>query len=49
MLRKNVLPLGGRPLINWTIDAAKRSGIYVDVLVSTGDKEIAEIALDADG
>ena len=45
--RKNVLPLGGRPLIKWTIDAARNSGICDEVLVSTDDKDIAEIARDA--
>ena len=45
--RKNLLPLGGRPLINWTIDSARNSGICDEVLVSTDDKDIAEIARDA--
>jgi CMP-N,N'-diacetyllegionaminic acid synthase len=39
--RKNVLPLAGRPLIEWTIDAARASARCVDVLVSTDDEEIA--------
>jgi NDP-sugar pyrophosphorylase family protein len=42
--RKNVLPLGGRPLIAWTIDAARASGVLDDVLVSTDDEEIAGVA-----
>lgn len=42
--RKNVLPLGGKPLIAWTIDAARESGCFVDVLVSTDDEEIAAVA-----
>jgi CMP-N,N'-diacetyllegionaminic acid synthase len=42
--RKNVLPLGGKPLIGWTIDAARESGCFVDVLVSTDDAEIADAA-----
>lgn len=42
--RKNVLPLGGKPLIAWTIDAARESDCFVDVLVSTDDAEIAEVA-----
>jgi CMP-N,N'-diacetyllegionaminic acid synthase len=42
--RKNVLPLGGKPLIAWTIDAARESGCFVDVLVSTDDPDIAEAA-----
>ena len=42
--RKNVLLLGGKPLIAWTIDAARDSGCFVDVLVSTDDAEIADRA-----
>lgn len=42
--RKNVLRLGGKPLIGWTIDAARDSGCFVDVLVSTDDEEIAAAA-----
>jgi CMP-N-acetylneuraminic acid synthetase len=45
--RKNVLPLGGRPLIRWTIDAARDSGVCADVLVSTDDDEIASVAREA--
>ena len=45
--RKIVLPFGGKPLINWTIEAAKKSK-YIDfVFVSTDDNEIAEIAKNA--
>lgn len=44
MPRKNVLPLAGRPLIAWTIDAARASGCFVDILVSTDDDEIASVA-----
>lgn len=42
--RKNVLPLGGRPLIAWSIEAALCSGVFDDVLVSTDDQEIAAAA-----
>lgn len=42
--RKNILPLGGKPLIGWTIEAAQ-SSIYIDdVIVSTDNKEIADTA-----
>lgn len=42
--RKNLLPLAGRPLIAYTIEAGLRSH-YIDVLmVSTDDLEIASIA-----
>ncbi|MDZ5456533.1 acylneuraminate cytidylyltransferase family protein [Azohydromonas lata] len=42
--RKNVLPLAGRPLIQWSIDAALASGVFDAVLVSTDDEEIAAAA-----
>jgi len=41
--RKNVLPLAGRPLIAWTIDAALRAERVGRVIVSTDDPEIASI------
>ena len=44
--RKNIKPLGGRPLIAYTIDAAReaasRTGGYI--LLSTDDAEIASVA-----
>jgi hypothetical protein len=42
--RKNVLPLGGKPLIAWSIEAALDSGLVTRVVVSTDDREIAEAA-----
>jgi CMP-N,N'-diacetyllegionaminic acid synthase len=41
--RKNVLPLGGKPLIAWTIEAAYQSKRLDRVILSTDDDEIAEI------
>lgn len=41
---KNILPLGDKPLIAWTIVAALESKIFADVLVSTDDPAIADIA-----
>ena len=42
--RKNVLPLAGKPLIVWSIEAALAS-VYIDkTIVSTDDAEIAEIS-----
>ncbi|MBR9873098.1 acylneuraminate cytidylyltransferase family protein [Vibrio sp. J1-1] len=43
--RKNVLPLNGKPLIAWSIEAAKRCSYIDKVLVSTDDQEIADIAV----
>lgn len=45
--RKNIMLLGGRPLISWTIDAALESDVCTDVLVSTDDNEIAAVARSA--
>jgi CMP-N-acetylneuraminic acid synthetase len=43
--RKNVLDLGGKPLIAWTIEAALKSKIFDKVVVTTDDKEIKEVSL----
>jgi N-acylneuraminate cytidylyltransferase len=42
---KNVMPLGGHPLIAYTIAAARQSGIFDAVIVSTDMPEIAEVAV----
>ncbi|WP_035724223.1 acylneuraminate cytidylyltransferase family protein [Fodinicurvata fenggangensis] len=42
--RKNILPLGGRPMIAHPIRLARESGLFERVVVSTEDTEIAEIA-----
>jgi CMP-N,N'-diacetyllegionaminic acid synthase len=42
--RKNVLPLRGIPLIQWSIATAKASELIDEVVVSTDDLEIAKIA-----
>lgn len=44
---KNIRPLGGRPLIAWTIDVARASGCFERVVVSTDDLLIAEVARNA--
>ena len=41
--RKNIVPVGGRPLIAYTIDAALQASEIADVVVSTDDAEIAEV------
>jgi CMP-N-acetylneuraminic acid synthetase len=40
---KNIMDFMGRPLIAWTIDAAKESGIFDRIVVSTDDAEIAQV------
>jgi CMP-N-acetylneuraminic acid synthetase len=42
--RKNVRLLGGRPLIEWSIEAAREATAVDRVVVSTDDAEIAEVA-----
>ncbi|OYU68474.1 MAG: pseudaminic acid cytidylyltransferase, partial [Burkholderiales bacterium PBB5] len=42
--RKNILPFAGRPMIAWSIEAARDSGVFDRVLVSTDNPEIAELA-----
>ncbi|NBB78307.1 MAG: NTP transferase domain-containing protein [Verrucomicrobia bacterium] len=44
--RKNVRPLAGKPLIGWTIEAAKNADCINRVIVSTDDPEIASVAQD---
>lgn len=42
--RKNVLPVAGKPLLGWTIDAARQARRVGRVVVSTDDPEIAAVA-----
>lgn len=42
--RKNIRAFCGRPIIEYSIEAAKKSGVFDEVMVSTDDEEIAEIA-----
>jgi CMP-N-acetylneuraminic acid synthetase len=42
--RKNVRPLGGKPLLGWTIEAAVESGVFDAIIVSSEDDEILDIA-----
>lgn len=44
ILRKNIRPFFGKPIIAYSIETAKRSGLFDHVVVSTEDQEIAEIA-----
>ncbi len=42
--RKNIKSFLGKPILVYSIAAALQSGIFEEVMVSTDDKEIAEIA-----
>jgi len=39
---KNIKPFCGKPMIAWSIIAAKESGLFDHIIVSTDDAEIAE-------
>ena len=43
---KNIRDLAGRPMIAYTIQAARASGLFERVVVSTDSQEIAKIAED---
>ncbi len=42
--RKNIKPFMGRPMIAWSIQAARDSGLFDQIVVSTDDDEIAAVA-----
>lgn len=42
--RKNIREFCGRPIIEYSIEAAQRTGIFDEIMVSTDDAEIAEVA-----
>lgn len=42
--RKNIKPFMGKPIIAYSIEAALNSGVFDEVMVSTDDEEIADVA-----
>jgi N-acylneuraminate cytidylyltransferase len=42
--RKNIKPFAGKPMIAWSIETALLSGCFDEVIVSTDDPEIADVA-----
>lgn len=44
--RKNIKPFLGKPIIAYSIEAALKSNLFNEVMVSTDDDEIAKIAID---
>ena len=42
--RKNIRDFLGKPIITYSIETALHSGLFEEIMVSTDDKEIAEIA-----
>jgi N-acylneuraminate cytidylyltransferase len=44
ILRKNIKDFHGKPMIAWSIEAAKESACFDKIIVSTDDEEIADIS-----
>lgn len=42
--RKNIRPFAGKPIIAYSIEAARACGLFERIIVSTDDPEIAEVA-----
>lgn len=42
--RKNIKSFFGKPMIAWSIEAAIASGLFDQIIVSTDDQDIAEVA-----
>lgn len=42
--RKNIKEFFGKPMIAWSIEAARKSGCFDEIIVSTDDLEIADVA-----
>lgn len=46
LTKKNIRLLGGKPLLAYTIEAARNTGFFSRIIVSTDDSAIAEVALE---
>ena len=44
---KNIVDLGGQPLLSWTIEAAKKCALIDDIAISSDSKKIISIAENA--
>ena len=44
IVRKNLREVAGKPLVAWSIEAAKQARLVIRVIVSTDDAEIASVA-----
>ena len=42
--RKNIKLFLGKPIIQYSIDAARSANLFDEIMVSTEDKEIAQVA-----
>lgn len=41
---KNILPLNGKPLLSYSVEAAQQSGLFETVMVSTDSEDYAKVA-----
>ncbi|MCP4668349.1 MAG: pseudaminic acid cytidylyltransferase [Deltaproteobacteria bacterium] len=41
---KNIKPFGGKPIISYSIESAKETGVFDKIIVSTDSEEIANVA-----
>ena len=48
ILHKNIREFMGRPIIAYSIEAAQKSGLFEDIIVSTDSEEIAQVAANYD-
>ncbi|MAD53007.1 pseudaminic acid cytidylyltransferase [uncultured Idiomarina sp.] len=42
--RKNIKPFAGKPMLQWSVEAAREAQCFNHIVVSTDDDEIAEVA-----
>ncbi|MDB4399313.1 acylneuraminate cytidylyltransferase family protein [Akkermansiaceae bacterium] len=49
LVRKNTLPLKGKPVICWTIEEALKSKYLDEIIISTDDEEIIDLAKGYEG
>ena len=45
IINKNIRKINGKPLISWTIEAAKKVNSISDIVVSTDSKDIAKVSI----
>lgn len=43
--KKNIRDFHGKPILSWPIQAAIKSGLFSEIIVSTDDNEIADVAM----
>lgn len=43
--KKNIVDFLGKPMIAWTIEAAKKTGLFKRIIVSTDNEEIADVSV----